>query len=399
MKQIIAIVAIILTASSCTAQWKFDGNVQIYSFGVHDTSLFWCDDYTSGIYVHRYILSSSSIVPADSGIAGDMITSFASLGPYFFASANGGGATYVTSNNGSSWAGIHADGPIATNGTYLFGIDNITGVNPHIRRSRDSSKSWEEVTDFQPNVFGCNGSCIFAATNIFGATGDSLWRSLDSGSDTSWHPLSPPVSNIQNFAFVGSITVASNGSGTLIKSTDSGSNWTEITLPRRTITAIVSSGSYIFAGTDSGVFVSLDSGGSWHAENEGMSYLNVNTMCVFDTFLFVSSSSGQNWYIGQRPIREMVDTGKSGVVAILPVPDTFQIYPNPAMNSVTIMYPASARGMLSVVDITGRTWQNIPIQPGSSQIEFSVQSLPSGYYEIISNQSEHIWHTKLLIEH
>jgi Secretion system C-terminal sorting domain len=377
MKQLIIFVAIVLSSFPCAAQWQTaSGNDKTIVFGVHDTSLFVSspNEASGNPYVVRYVPTAAldtRWVLADTGIGFTTgpIGSFANLGRFFFAGEVGEGDSYRSSDNGAHWELI-ANGPICSNGTYLL----CNGIY----RSRDSGNDWlqnsfEQVANLSVTTFGCNGACIFAMAS------NGLWRSLDSGSDTSWKMDTAPISGINSFAFVNSITFASNGSGTIIKSTDSGIIWSQITLPRRTFTSLASKGSFLFAGTDSGVFVSLDSGGSWHAENDGLgNFLNVNALCVFDTFLFVNAASGGSWYTAFRPLREMIDTTQSSVVQTPEASDTIEIYPNPLQGIVIVQSEASLIEHVSLLDVLGR--EVFASSPRTSEVSLDLSKLPSGTY-------------------
>ncbi|MDP4199759.1 MAG: T9SS type A sorting domain-containing protein, partial [Bacteroidota bacterium] len=167
--------------------------------------------------------------------------------------------------------------------------------------------------------------------------------------------------------------------GPIIRSTDSGSNWTQLSLTANT-SRLASSGPYLFAGTDSGVYVSLDSGNTWRQENDGLGkYYQVNSLCVFDTLLFVNTALGFPYYTAMRPIREMVDTTKSAVAAG-PVPqDTLSIYPNPATGLVTIFAGTIPIERVSVLNLLGVGVLNSP-NPHTSELTLDLSELPSGTY-------------------
>jgi Secretion system C-terminal sorting domain len=380
MKTFIVSFLLLIGFRPCAAQWQnASADDKAFAFGDHDTSLFasFLDGSTGNYKVLRYAPTAPLIKwpEADGGmnLTGGYVSLFASLGQYFFAGYYGNSGTYKTTNNGATWNGLKADAPIATNGTYLYATDNLTGANPRIRCSHDSGSTWVELDSLPVQSFGCNGACIFAST------GYSLWRSLDSGSSGTWTQDTTPVTNIQSFTFLNTIVYALNGSGAVIESTDSGTSWTQISIPRRAITALAASGKYLFAGTDSGVFLSLDFGSNWIAEDSGLGgFLKVSALGVFDTFLFVNASSGSNWYTAYRPISEMVDTAKS-IVQMIPPGDTIVVYPNPAMGTVTILAGGTSIFAVSVLNVLGEDVLDVP-NVRESEINLDISKLPSGTY-------------------
>jgi Secretion system C-terminal sorting domain len=364
---------------------------------VHDTTLFASRILLggSGYYVALYV-PPDHWTEADGGIdfTQGFVGTFATLGQYFFAglarTSGENAPAYGSTNNGSTWYSLQSAGPIATNGTYLFGTD----ITPEMRRSRDTGKTWEVFTNLDVQSYGCLGACIFAATST------NLWRSLDSGSANTWTLDTTPISNIKSFTFLDSIVYALNGSGAVIESTDSGTHWSPISIPRRTITCLATSGKYLFAGTDSGVFLSFDLGASWRTEDSGLGgFLKINALGVFDTFLFVGANSGAGnnpWYTAFRPISEMLDTANSLVVAPVQPGDSLAIYPNPASGTVTILAGGTTLYGLSILDILGEDVLSVP-RINDAELNLDVSKLSSGTYFFEIQTTEGIVIRKIVI--
>jgi photosystem II stability/assembly factor-like uncharacterized protein len=388
------IIFFIAAALPCRAQWQTaSANDQVIAFGVHDTTLFASFQTSAGYLVQYYIPTSKTEFKwgeADGGIDFTKygpVTSFASLGRFFFVGDNG--PSYVSTNNGANWAEAGTASPVGTNGNYVFGTYEFPS---QIARSRDSGNTWDVVANIAVQSFACNGACIFATT------GNGLLRSLDSGSANTWLPDTTPISNIQSFAFVNTLTFAA--SSAMVKSTDSGTTWTSVTLPpRRSVTALAAKGSYLFMGTDSGVFVSLDSGASWRSENDGLyTYLDINAMIVFDTDLFVGAyAGGQNWNTYWRPISEMTQDSTASVVQTLHSSDTLSIYPNPASGVVTILSGNTSILGVSVLDVLGKSVLHMP-NIHNSEIMLDISKLASGTYFLQIQTSNGTQLRKIAIE-
>ena len=373
MKQSDLIYFILLIASPLSAQWQFVAgglgtHGSTFAFGVHDSSLF----MSSSGQVVRY-LSPQAFAGASAGIdfSQGNVTSFASLGKYFFAGIQGR-PSYRSNNGGSSWSGSGIASPICSNSNYLFAYGG-TGIY----RSSDSGAKWEWAASNIPvSNFGTIGSTVFAATSI------AVWRTVDDG--VSWSKITTPVTTINSFAFIGSITYGANGP--IVKSTDSGTTWSEIDIPRRTVSQLASSGSILFAGTDSGVFISGDSGANWRAVSEGLpgrsNYAKITAMIVFDTMLFAGVDAGSGFgYDAARPISEMVSP-KGGVQAVAPaaVHDTLQVFPNPANGLVTIRFAGGTPiSWVTVLNVLGEAVLELP-NPRSSELTLNLSHFASGTY-------------------
>ncbi len=381
MKRTFILIILIAFITPCTAQWKGVGSSasQVITFGVHDTSLF----ISCSQFVGRYIPTAppgQQWVESDNGMGFGYgnFTSFASLGRYFFASAGSVQATYESSNDGAIWQETN-ENSVGSNGYYLFGITShpFMPQPPYVVRSRDSGQTWDSVSNFNNGnwavYFASIGRCILANN------GGVIWRSQDTGN--TWSQLSPP--------FVGAMTTMGSllfitGGGNVIESTDSGTQWVPVavdsggTVPE-TVNVLVTDGKNLFAGTTKGVYLSTDIGKTWRVENQGLtSSLNVVTIGVFDTMLFINIPAGVSNSILMRSIPEMTDTTKSTVQAS-PPGDTIEIYPNPATGMVTIFAGSTAIIGVSMLNVLGLNVLDIP-NPYRSDVTFDVSKLASGTY-------------------
>ncbi len=394
MKTLIVVLITVISVP-CNAQWKYAGsNIQIIAFGIHDTSLF-----------VSYVGHMGRVNPtgeADTGInfSYGNVSSFASLGQYFFANI-GTGYSFRTSNDGSSWQQRPGGKAIATNGRYLFARYQYFGYGPYMSVSRDSGNTWDSLANFDPQ------SCIAIGTCIFANTGGTLQRSLDTGARGTWSQLTAP--------FLGTMVTMGTrlfmyqnyrsfppGNGVLLLSKDSGMTWDTVHVDSagmpEYVTTLATDGKNLFAGgvstsfeqgtnVGNGVYVSTDTGKHWRAVNDGLTTnMNIEAMCVYDTFLYISTNnnnfgatSGISYATYYRPIHEITDTTPSSVVQTLPPGDTIEIYPNPATGIVSVMAGGTSILAITVLNVLG---ENVLVLPNlrESDISLDLSKLPSGTY-------------------
>jgi len=382
----------ILISAPCFAQWRNIGfgnpNGGDFFSGVplaicaHDSCVFVSlSQYLNAPLIFRYT-ASLGWKPADTGIDATKgsVNYFASLGPYIIES-QGDNRLMISSDDGSSWSEGNATGPVASNGTYMFG-----GLGTSLAVSKDSDKTWNRLPltlSPSPINYCTMGACIFANAS------SGIYRSTDSGNHWSQTKAPPAGLSLSSFAVINSQLFA-GGSG-IFHSTDSGLDWTQFSLANRTVNALASYKTYLFAGTDTGVFISFDSGVSWRNVSNNMGaqpnyHPNVKLLCVLDTFLFASVDAGTNstqlehGYVTDRPISEMTDTTKSVVETVSQPPaDSIEVFPNPATGLITIRSGSIPIEQVSVINLLGVYVLDLP-NLREPEITLDISKLPSGSY-------------------
>ncbi|MFI5201211.1 MAG: T9SS type A sorting domain-containing protein [Candidatus Kapaibacterium sp.] len=373
------------------AQWSGEASPPILAFGVHDTNLFVSVDNRS--YPWNLVYRISPFVPrtwtgADAGMDASqgLVTSFASLGKYFFAgmtnSSGGHGPGWQSSDNGSNWVN-NSGSPVFSNGRYLFSSSSTT-----VYRSTDTGRDWVGVP--------CVGAINFAAMgiNVFANTGGAIWRSEDTGNN--WSQIHPPI--------VGAMVPMDSilfivGNGELAKSTDSGTSWSMVTVDSGGVpwylNVMATDGKNLFAGTKQGILVSTDTGHSWQAQNDGIldkwqnNSISVTAIAVFDTLVFIDVTSSRptdTYYaLYDRPISEL--TAKSAVAQVQQPGDTIEVYPNPASGVVSIRSGGTTILGVRVLNVLGENMLSIP-NTHFSDISLDLSKLPSGTYFLRIQTSE-----------
>ncbi len=353
---------------------------------MHDTDFFIS---TPGAVSRSTIGNPIYGVESDGGIdfTNENVTSFASLGTYFFAGCVEGGL-YRSTNDGASWNQLQSDGPVYSNGTYLFGNSLSSAY-----RSRDNGSNWQTMNCPEASSYASIGSYIFAIAN------NGLMRSTDTGN--TWAKISPP--------FIGTMTVMGSllfmaDTGSVAVTTDSGTKWQ--TFPVDTageyerVTVLVTDGKNLFAGTGNGVLVSQDSGRSWRNGGEqGLPSNAILTLGVFDTLLFtqVQGSRGQ-LYTAVIPISELTKPDSPASVVQLQTSDSLSIYPNPASDVVTITSGSTSIYSVSVLNVLGESVSD-ESNLRESDITLDLSKLPSGTYFLQIQTTNGIVLRKVVIQH
>ena len=378
MKKTFLIFSIIVASIPCSAQWKnAKFGDQILAFGVHDTSFFVGSVPYSPVdpLVFRFDSTNPSLwdnVGGGIDRTQGNITSFASLGNYFFAGmTNGSGPTagWMSTNNGSSWTN-NGGGCMFSNGTYLFGSSTST-----LYRSKDTGTSWLAVACPTAESMASIGAYIFALTS------NGIWRSTDSG--THWTQITPLIT--------GPITVMGSllfipGNGELAESTDNGTQWTTVAVDSagvpKNVQCLATDGKNLFAGTATGILVSTDTGRDWQAQNDSLTYKDIAAIAVFDTLLFIDVSNiglNSEFAAYYRPISELTKPDSPASVVQLQSSDSLSIYPNPASGIVTIVAGNISIQQIRVLNVLGEEVLSVP-DFHESEINLDISKLPSGTY-------------------
>ncbi|HEX5315917.1 MAG TPA: hypothetical protein VFX22_04620, partial [Candidatus Kapabacteria bacterium] len=173
-------------------------------------------------------------------------------------------------------------------------------------RSTDLGNSWVHEGQGLPNPYIWaiydGGDNLFAATESNGIYRTSKNRWL-------WVPCDSGIKGreILSITSLGSYMVAASyGGAGIYRSSDSGLSW----LPSATglsdsfVHAVITMGTSLYAGTDSGSFVSIDSGRSWMLIDSTLHKLSVQSITQNEGILFAgvwgggvfrSSDSGKHW--------------------------------------------------------------------------------------------------------
>ena len=183
-------------------------------------------------------------------------------------------------------------------------------------------------------------------------------------------------------AVSGSKLFAGTNSGVFL-STNNGADWLQINngLTETYIGSLIASGTDLFAGTSGGVFVSTNNGTNWTQVNDGLENSSVHSLAVSNTDLFAGISGGV-WKI---PLSKTITSVKNNYND-LPTEFTIsQNYPNPFNPSTRIDYnlPTDEKVVIKVYNILGKEIAELVNEQqaaGRYSVQFDGSSLSSGVY-------------------
>jgi hypothetical protein len=216
-------------------------------------------------------------------------------------------------------------------------------------RSTDEGKSWEvvspDLTRNDPSRLARSGGpitndntgaevyCTIFALVESPHERDTLWAGTDDGlvhvsrdRGRSWQAVTPP--ELPEWALISVIEPSSHDAATcyvaatrykladprpyLFKTSNYGRTWARITegLPEGQITRVIredpSRRGLLYCGTESGVWVSLDDGGSWQRLRGNLPVVPIHDLIVKDTDLVVATHGRSFWILDDlTPLHQM----------------------------------------------------------------------------------------------
>ena len=232
----------------------------------------------------------------------------------------------------------------------------------HVNRSRDEGVNWEtispDLTTNNPAHQEQAGGPINAdvtGVEIYNVVfslaespfdPDELWAGSDDGrmhltrdGGESWTEITPP--GMPELGTVDEIELSRHAPGRayvavqryrlddfapyVFRTDDFGASWTVATKgipgdhPVRTVREDPDHGGLVFAGTEYGVFVSMDAGGSWHGLQRNLPITPITGMRVAHDDLIVSTQGRSFWILDDiSPLREIDAAASAGIHLFTP---------------------------------------------------------------------------------
>lgn len=339
---------------------------------------------------------------------------FATIGGYFGRSANGGQSwdllvDPITLNDSSAFLCPYWQHP--TNPEIIYGC-----LKQKLYKSTDKGLSWAYTTTSH-----IVGSAIYSAAQspvnpnnmmVAARNGEmSLVRSSDGG--TSWQDITTNLGTLSGGNFMrlqadpfdgNTFYLLKNAySGAIvIKTADFGVTWTDISsnLPKVPVNDIfidrVNAG-VMYLGNDFGVYRTANGGESWDRMNNGMPFVPV---LDFDCFNFDDIRLLRAATYG-RGVYELDLNDQSSVTDYPSSANLLKVWPNPASDLLWIELPANASGkyVLTLATIYGQEVASETVNINEKRVVTSIDisQIKSGSYQLVLKKNEILQTTKVII--
>jgi photosystem II stability/assembly factor-like uncharacterized protein len=333
-------------------------------------------------------LKSDCIVPTDSLI-------------YIGTSGDG---VFNSSNNGQLWipvdSGLPPEAVISTievseSSSLLVlaksGVDyNYPGG---VFRLSKGAIIWQAVDTIHQGIqaFAAIGSILFSSGDKF------IYKSNDDG--VTWSEI-----GLVGDTGIGVIALLANGSDLyavagydgVLRSTDSGKSWTELTngFAGTYWNTLIASRGILFAGTiGGGVFESTDNGATWITTYPGIPYLGILSLAANDKYLFAGTSEG----ILRRPLSDF-----AGVNSTRAFSASLTIFPNPFVGRATLTHSSQSSGttQVSIHNILGAEVTQLysgELSSGEHSFTWDAKGMPAGMYVCMVRRESGVMELPMLL--
>jgi photosystem II stability/assembly factor-like uncharacterized protein len=359
----------------------------LYALAGNDSRVF------SGAYggVH-FTSDNGSTWTTPSALSGTTISSLCIKGGLVFA-GTGHNGPYVSTDNGATWApangGLSSSSSRSTAALAYDSLYLFAGTHGGVYRSTDNGTSW------LPASSGLTDTLVFALCSangrLFAGTNTGVYLSTNSGS--LWTVLTNGLPSYRVTSIVSTdndilVAYALGGNPSVYKSTDNGSSWNPVSsglASGAVIQTLCVAGGAVFGGTDAkGIWLSTDRGGNWSDISQGLSGpgLKISALTSSGDYLFSGATKGGIW---SRPLSQVVSVGSSAPCNLAGGFKLEQNYPNPFNPTTSIRFevPGSKVVTVKVFDVLGRevaTLVNDVKEPGTYILHWDAGGVSSGVY-------------------
>jgi photosystem II stability/assembly factor-like uncharacterized protein len=310
------------------------------------------------------------------------VMALARAGGSIFATTLGGGLLR-SSDEGITWTDMTPNLPtnVAVRSMAAGRNALFIGTNLGVLRSPDMGTTWEMLTPLGLASIGIWALAVPDTTVVAGTYRGIFFHSQP---DSSW---SGGTGGISPFTFA---LKEANGrlfAGTptgLAVSMDRGMTWQDVAAGPgdSVIFSIEAGGDRIFAGTSMGVIVSGDNGRTWITAGTGLPRSDVRSLAASPTHLYAATADSGLWRIELLGISEVRLLAAGSTMEMMSIS---QNQPNPltGRTSITLNLPTARHVVLKVYDILGRevvTLIDGTLSEGRHAVEFDAGPIPNGPY-------------------
>ena len=300
-------------------------------------------------------------------------------GNYVFAGTWAQGM-HVSTNKGANWTFSGLDSlelrKIAVNGNNVYAIAS----GSRLFLSTNYGANWTLKHSYTPYI----SSLAFSGNNMYAAGDYDLSISSDGGTNWINIGIGETYNSVYSIATKGSYIFAGTSRGVYV-TTNNGSRWTQTALKTGAIGSIIVHGNYLIASTSSfnwtsGVYISTNNGTTWTEKSEGIPAMSsITAMIVSNEYLLLGTAFYSVW---RRPLAEIT---QNYTEEIKPSYMLMQNYPNPFNSQTKLKFEIEKQGLVKVViyNLMGREVQtllNETLNPGIYVVPFNGAGLSSGVY-------------------
>lgn len=194
------------------------------------------------------------------------------------------------------------------------------------------------------------------------------------------------------------------GTGHIFKSTNAGVTWTDIgtALPDVPFHCVMMDPQYpdvVYAGTDMGLYVSLDAGATWATHNTGLP----DWTMVYDLVSCAADRSFLCFTHGHGAFRRSLNDVISDVNdPPAPTPFSVSVFPNPANDIATLVFGESFGPVqITVHDLQGKMLfsKTMTVDPFSPYVRLDVAEWANGCYIAQATDGKRKGSTRILVAH
>ncbi len=255
---------------------------------------------------------------------------------------------YMSSDQGRHWIllnnGLSQELKISC---FAFSGNSILAGSPNgIWVSRNNGTSWAAASGNLPETDV--QSLAFSGLNFLAGTASGLYVSTSQG--MLWDLLGIPVTTVNSMCSNNLVVYAAAGWNTqsVYGTMDHGRNWNifKAQLPAHAVSCIAFSDGFLAAGTDSGVYVSQNSGMSWTKSSGGIAGSDIRSIGMNGPVWFAGTYS--TGFFGSQ------DHGFTWNKINTPLPDNNYVYSIFFHGSA--IYAGTSHGGMLVSQDSGKTW-------------------------------------------